>query len=53
MDDFYVVGELVICGALVIGSTVLATVALCKGERPGRTLKTWLVRLVDAITGLG
>ena len=53
MDEgFYVIGELVICAALIIGSTVFALVALCRGERPGKTLKTWLVRLVEAIAGL-
>lgn len=52
MEHLDVLIQLVLVGGLVIGITVAAVVALWKGERPGKTFKTWLVRLVDAIAGL-
>jgi hypothetical protein len=35
------------------GATVAAVVALCRGERFGKTLKTWITRIIDAISGAG
>ena len=44
---------LLIAATLVIGSTIAAVIALRKGEDLGKTLKTWLTRLFDAICGIG
>jgi len=44
---------LLIAAALAIGATVAAVVPLCKGEGLGKTFKTWLARVIDAISGAG
>ena len=44
---------LLIAAIFAIGATVAAIVALRRGERLGKTLKTWITRIVDAISGAG
>jgi hypothetical protein len=44
---------LLIAAIIVIIATVAAIVALCRGKSPGKTLKTWIARIVDAISGAG
>ena len=52
MEDVFVLIELVLAGAFVIGITVFALIALCRGDPRGKILKTWVVRLVEVISGL-
>jgi hypothetical protein len=52
MDDIYVLGELILAGGLIIGSTVIALMALCRREPRGKTLKTWFRRFFEVIAGL-
>jgi len=37
---------LLIAAIFAIGSTVAAVVALCRGEGVGKTLKTWIARII-------
>jgi hypothetical protein len=53
MEDVIVLIELVVALAFLIGITVVARIALWRGEPRGKTLKTWFVGFVETITGLG
>ena len=44
---------LLISAAFAVGATVVAIVALFRGDSLGKTLRTWIRRLIDAITGIG
>jgi hypothetical protein len=44
---------LLVAAILVIGSTIAVVIALRKGDDLGKTLKTWITRLFDAICGIG
>jgi len=44
---------LLIAAIIAIGATVAAVVALRRGEGFGKTLKTWIARVIDAISGIG
>jgi len=44
---------LLIAAIFAIGATVAAVVALRRGEGLGKTLKTWIARVIDAISGIG
>jgi hypothetical protein len=44
---------LVVASTLAIGATAAAIVGFCRGDGIGKTLKTWIRRLIDVITGLG
>jgi len=53
MDAMFTGTILLIAAAFAIGATVLAILALLRGESIGKTLKTWIRRVIDALTGVG
>jgi hypothetical protein len=53
MDVLLTWAMLLIAATLVSGSTIAIVIALRKGDDLGKTLKTWLTRLFDAICGIG
>jgi hypothetical protein len=52
MDAIFTGIMLLIAAAFAIGATVLAVVALFRGEGVGKTFKTWIRRVIDALTGV-
>lgn len=53
MDAMFTETMLLIAVAFAIGATVLAIVALFRGKGIGKTFKTWIRRVIDALTGVG
>jgi hypothetical protein len=44
---------LLMAAIFAIAATVVAVVSLCGGEGLGKTLKTWIARVIDATSGAG
>lgn len=51
---FLITGIFVLIAAcLVIAATVAAVLSFRRGESIGQIIKTWLTRVIDALSGIG
>jgi len=53
MNDFIFAFFLLVAIIVIIWVTVVAVRSVRRGESPWKAFKTWLVRVIDALFGVG